>query len=83
MVNDIIHQEQQLKPEPGLIGQQQEVHVYRGGRWCIRDGTRFGKPPYYGDLTTGYLRAADLGGTRHQGARPLSGGALVKPEDGH
>lgn len=51
-MNNIIQQEQQVKSEPVLIGQQQAVHVYRSGRWCIRDGTRFGKPPYYGDVAT-------------------------------
>lgn len=66
-----------------LIRPVEEVHVYRASRWCIRDGTGFGKPPYYGDLKTGYLRAADLGGIRHQGARQNTGGALAKPEDGH
>lgn len=38
-----------------------EVELYRSGRWHLRDGNRFGRPPYYGkpNPKTGNLRLTD------------------------
>ena len=33
--------------------------VFRSGRWHLRDGNKFGKPPYYADLTRRNLRSPD------------------------
>lgn len=55
--------------------------VFRSGRWHLRDGAGYGRPPYYADNQTRHLRSADLGVDRHQGGRKVPGGAVAEPED--
>lgn len=54
--------EQHQGPQPEL---QPEAHVYRAGRWTIRDGTGFGKPPYVLNLATRTLEHGPDHPTRH------------------